>query len=225
MASDLELTTALTTISEAGAGNWSALLDALLRGISHALSNRVSGLMALTGLDPADQDDEMRALIPKELGRLRDLNSLIKCIPVDRSPTLAAQDIREVIRDAVGLMALHPIGRELQWSVAESGDAQPVLAERWVLLRLVLLLADAARSDAAATGATGVCLRVIGADGVTILRTELSGGETPSLSLDSWSGDEYATMLLQRAFAEPSLNEAGCELRFPTLAVSRAAGR
>src|SRR5690349_22537714 len=63
--------------------SWSELCDALVRGLAHALSNRVGALMALVDLESADLSPEERQLLPREIDRLQEINRMLKLLPAE----------------------------------------------------------------------------------------------------------------------------------------------
>jgi hypothetical protein len=199
-------------------GAWPVLIDSLLRGIAHALSNRTGALMALTGLDPADQDDESRALLPSELSRLHDLTRLIKLLPADVGARSEAILVGDVIAEAVALLSLHPLARDLQWRVEGDQESTVVRAERWALLRLLLLTLNGARSDADKTGADTVLIRVAG-DSRNVSVVICAAGQTGQAAHvpNDCGADNHTRELTDRLTATLTASAGRYELCFPAL--------
>lgn len=205
-------------------GRWATLLEALLRGIIHALSNRAAGVLALAEIPPAEHDAESLGMLPHEGRRMQELLRLVKLLPAEPAAVPAALVADEVMADALAIMMLHPSGRELTWHVAESRAAQPVRVERWVLLRALLLLMDAARERAAAGGIRAVELRLSDSADSAAAVVALSVADADRSRLPAEAiGDPYLASLVQRLggtlFAGHEL-----VLTIPTLAARRGTG-
>jgi C4-dicarboxylate-specific signal transduction histidine kinase len=138
---------------------WPEESEAIVRGLAHALSNRVVALgMAGESLD--DPEDavraEARAQVRGEAERLAEVTRLLKLLPREGLGRPQALQISEVLSDALALQAHHLELRDLAVSTAVSATVLPVRVERWALLRaLVLLIGEARRvarerADAAA---------------------------------------------------------------------------
>ncbi len=120
--------------------SWSTLLEALLRGASHALSNRVAALSAVSELR-AIGDEEAQALLPHEIAELHELNRRLRLLASDENALPEALELESVLQDAAAVMALHPLAREIPWKVRKTGTPGPVRVERWVCVRLFVMLA------------------------------------------------------------------------------------
>lgn len=198
---------------------WPVLLESLLRGIGHALSNRVAGLLALAELPAEEHDAESLGLLPHEAERLQELLRVVKLLPADRAATPAAMMLDEVIGDGCAIMALHPAGREITWTRGDGG-AQPVRVERWMLLRVLLLMMDVARDWATAVGSRAAMVSVRdGADGATALvEVAVIGGVRGA---ERALGEEsYLTMLVERLGGTLRAGDT-LTLALPTLAELR----
>lgn len=137
--------------SAAGAVQWASLCDALLAGLVHMLNNRVTALSVCAEL-AAMGDDQMISdgLLTTEVRRLQAASAMIGLMP-PRPHQPEALEIRPVLDDALALHAHHPRTRLVECEVAAEGAMQPVRAPRWALLRLMLVLVDAAKDSAAST--------------------------------------------------------------------------
>jgi hypothetical protein len=138
-------------IPAAAAAQWAELGDALLAGLVHMLNNRVTALSVCTELAVMG-DDEMISggVLTAEMRRLQGASALIGLLP-SRPHQPEALELRLVLDDALALHAHHPRTRLVACDVAMDASMQPVRAPRWALLRLMLVLVDAAKEAAAAS--------------------------------------------------------------------------
>ncbi|HUQ45074.1 MAG TPA: hypothetical protein VM033_00400 [Gemmatimonadaceae bacterium] len=130
-----------------GAAEWLALSDDLLSGLVHALNNRVTALSVcaeLAGL--GDQRLLGEGVLLGEVLRLQHATALVGLLPA-RGHT-EPLDIGPVLDDAIEMHAHHPRMRTVECAVERVGAVQPVRVPRWALLRLLLLLVDAAKESA-----------------------------------------------------------------------------
>lgn len=187
----------MTTPLTAPVGSrWPALVEALLRGIGHSLSNRVAGLLALAEIPIDEHDAESLGLLPHEAERLQDLLRVVKLLPAERVANPTALVLDDVVGDGCAIMALHPAGREIAWSTANPGGTQPVRVERWVLLRALLLMMDVGREWASASGSRTAVINLRGGDGATsVLEVAVVGGDGGARSFDD---DGYLASLVDR---------------------------
>jgi hypothetical protein len=195
--------------------SWTELADALVRGLAHALSNRVAALMALMDLGPGDLSADESQLFPREIDRLQDINRLLKLLPADIHARVEAVLPRDVLSDAIALMSVHPRGKEIDFQLQIAND-QPVRVERWALLRLLLIILEAARESALARGAHRVDVS-IGGDEQLVTVTALG-------SRFRAASDPIAELLV-RTDAMFDASESALTLRLPTLVDIRRRGR
>jgi len=140
------------TIPAAAAAQWAELSDALLAGLVHMLNNRVTALSVCAEL-AALGDDEMIAggVLTSEMQRLQHASALLGLLPA-RPHQPEALELRPVLDDAIALHSHHPRTRLVKCDVDVAGAMQPVRAPRWALLRLMLVLVDAAKATASDEG-------------------------------------------------------------------------
>lgn len=145
--------------SVAGAAQWASLCDALLAGLVHMLNNRITALSVCAEL-AAMGDDQMISggLLTTEVRRLQAASALIGLMP-PRPHQPEALELRPVLDDALALHAHHPRTRLVECEAVTETEMQPVRAPRWALLRLMLVLVDAAK-DAAAAASTRATFRL-----------------------------------------------------------------
>jgi hypothetical protein len=148
---------------------WLPELEALSRGISHSVSNRVGALSALVELGD-DESAEGRAGIRAELRRLHEVNTQLKQLVSAPRGEAEALTLAELCREAAGLHSLRLDLREIPCEVVATQDVA-VRANRVLLLQLLLVvLARSARRAPAALRMT-----VTGTD--TEARVHVSGVE------------------------------------------------
>lgn len=192
---------------------WSTLTDALLRGVAHALSNRTGALTALRDLGASEA--ETRELLAGEIERLTQLIRLLRLVPGEPTASPEALDVPATVADAVAVLGLHPQIREVRWTIATAGTPQPVRAERWVLLRSLLLLLAGALADAVSQGARELRVTTTGDEQATAL---VVGADQTTRWREPTA---YARTLADRMGAALSWDAGALELRLPTLAEAR----
>lgn len=148
-------------------GDWLPVQDALLRGLNHALSNRLSSLGAIAMLvEGADRlDERMQAAFSADVEKLGDLLALYRLVPAEPTPRRDAARIGDALARARALLEHHPDCRNITFEVAAGAkDVEPVtLSGRDALRASVMLLLAAARG---AGGAGAVRASVAMEDGV-----------------------------------------------------------
>jgi hypothetical protein len=138
--------------SGAGAAQWAALSDALLAGLVHMLNNRVTALSVCAELaSMGDAQMVTDGVLTTEVRRMQAAIALIGLMS-SRPHQPEALELRPLLDDALAIHAHHPRTRLVECEVVAKGAMQPVRAQRWALLRLMLVLVDAAKE--AATSAT-----------------------------------------------------------------------
>lgn len=142
-----------------GADQWMALSDALLAGLVHTMNNRVTALSVCAELAQlGDQQMIADGMLSAEVRRLQRATELMALLPArPREPE--ALELRPLLEDAIDLHAHHPLLRSIECKVEVDGAMQPVRAPRWALLRLLLLLVDAAKA-AVGESERATCVRL-----------------------------------------------------------------
>jgi hypothetical protein len=118
---------------------WSSVADGLLRGLAHALSNRVAALQAVTQLLDVSTtiSGELRAALAGEAGRLNALVELLRVLPL--GPASAIR-LPELLPEVLALHAMHPDLPDPASSLAVDADPLPVHGDAAALTRALLLL-------------------------------------------------------------------------------------
>jgi len=144
----------------AGAARWLTIHDELLRGVAHALSNRVatidgaSYMLSLDGADVAGQAATLRG----ETGRLEALLHALRALPrgtdSEPEPTMPA----DAVQGALALHAHHGALRDVPCDIDMEADVPPAYADPTALQHALLVAITAARCMAGVRGR--VTLRV-----------------------------------------------------------------
>ena len=133
-------------------GEWMVNVEAILRGVAHALNNRAAALSALAELsqEPTDDDPEAtKSILNSELLRVSELARAVRLLGPTRPGTEAFAP-RDIVGDAIELLRLHSEQRERVISI-DTSSAPPVRVPRWMFVRsLVALCASAAATGKAA---------------------------------------------------------------------------
>ncbi|MEO8620956.1 MAG: hypothetical protein ABI625_07815 [bacterium] len=144
-------------------GRWATLFEELLRGIVHAMNNRITSLSSL--LELAAMDDEAPEIdkLREEITRLHEVSVFVGVL-ASRSVEQEALEIHAVLEHAVRIHIHHPRTRTVACIVERGETALAVRVPRWALLRLLLLMVDAAKQAAGPALGTSVVVRVTGDD-------------------------------------------------------------
>lgn len=132
-----------------GAEGWLGVSDGLLRGINHALSNRVAAVGAVARiLERGDTGGEplMRALLG-EVEQMERVIRLLQLLPRERDGGAPEPvHVPDLLGDVVMLHQLQSALRDVTCEVAAGADTAPVWIEPVLLTHaLLMLLNDAAR--------------------------------------------------------------------------------
>jgi|GEM_PF-6983632 len=126
-------------------GEWLTLLEDLLAGVVHASNNAITALtvlLELTAMDDGEVFDQ--PLLTREFARLQSLVATTGLLS-GRSTRPEALEIRVVLDVAVGIHAHHRHLCDIECIVQQRGVLLPVRVPRSELLRLLLLMIDAAK--------------------------------------------------------------------------------
>lgn len=128
-------------------GAWSTLQDELLRGMLHAVNNRIAALGAYVDLATLDAEPLTVADIKPELARLLATSTLMSKLTA-RSGHSEPLEVRPLLDTALAIHAHH--GRiHAECGVHQPAPILPVRVPRWALLRVLLLMIDSAKKAAA----------------------------------------------------------------------------
>ena len=190
-------------LSAAAQHEWNRHVEAILRGVAHALNNRAAALSALIQLaDDSEPAPTLRAILATELDRVTGLAAALRIIGTPR-PGEEAFAAADAASEALQVLALHSDQRDATTGI-DARDAAPVRAYRWMFVRaLIVLAANAGRRS------TNVRVEIRSSGDDLIVSV---AGETPAPS-------PYVQEIA-RAMGGEALSE-GQGFRLPTLAALR----
>jgi hypothetical protein len=195
----------VASLAVPGAAEWLALSDDLLGGLVHALNNRVTALSVCAEL-AALGDRQMlgEGVLAAEVARLQRASALIGLLPARGHPE--ALEIAAVLDDALSIHANHPRMRTVECSVRSDGDVQPVRAPRWAMLRLLLIMVDAAKASAWDAQRSATELHISGDERAVQVRAAARG-----------VGGAYAAEMAALCGGALARDEGGLVLTLPSL--------
>ncbi len=217
---------------QSGAARWLSVHDELLRGLTHALSNRVGTISAtayLLEMQPAAQGaTTLGATVTRlreEGERLETLLQLMRRLP--RRAQAAAEPVvpSDVLTQAADLQAYHPTLGDIPIAVVHEGDLQPAYADPAALVMALTLVIGAAQRAARGDGRVTVTIssttdvvaftahgwRIDGASGVA--------------DADTTRDTEAVRWLLAAYRGDGMAAESGAAVVVPTLQAARRAPR
>ncbi len=205
-----------------GAEEWLAIVDQVCHGVHHALNNRIgslSALLELTRLGDLPPNDPAFARLATELTRLEDCSRTVRLLPradVGEEPLL----IDDVLADVLAVHTFLHEWRDTPFTITPTPFVEPVRAERWALVRvLVLLLADAKRL-AKTTRASVHSVIESDERWVTV---SLRVGSPAVGEIPTPARAPYAEHVAASLGGIVSRREGAVDLRLPTLKMRRAA--
>jgi hypothetical protein len=131
-----------------------ALRDAILRGIAHALSNRVAALGGIGMLvDPGDiWTERLAKALGDEGKRLEDILRLLRLLPDDGRGEAGAIELQPLIPDVIALHAYNSALLQVECTSVADRETAPVFANRPRLVHALLLAIDTAKRHAMVRG-------------------------------------------------------------------------
>lgn len=126
----------------AGVAEWAELSDKLVRGLVHALNNRITALSSFAQLI-ALGDDQLttQEVLPEELAQLSVVSEHLRALCPEHLSG-EALEVVPVLAEAVTLHRHHPTLRAIRCDVSMLTSLQPIRVPRWALQRLLLLMID-----------------------------------------------------------------------------------
>lgn len=125
---------------------WASVLDKLLLGVTHNISNRVATLAGVSDILSGEPTIPpiLRALAD-EVPRLEEAIRLLRLLASPEDEGEEALEATRVTDDAILLAQLHPACRNVSFEIHGRRDVPPVIARPTTLTHeLVVALADAA---------------------------------------------------------------------------------
>lgn len=217
------------------AGAWLDASDALLRGVGHALNNRVAALSALVQvLVTTGEGGPLHDALGEETRRLQRAVELIRLLPRRWDSPPEPLLVADAVRDALEILPLHPDLPVLRYDWVPETDLPPVLVEPTLFTHALCLVGQAAAEVAARAGAAAVSFRGSATDAevtVAVVAGEAAAAEGAGQDDAGATGDPArAAPLMELAGGELRVVERSgrrlrVELRLPTLAEARRRGR
>lgn len=206
---------------------WLQLQEELLRGVTHALSNRIATVSAAAYmLEHEDMTCQQGAQqLRVETERMDSLLQLLRLLPSRDDAGAEPVAPADIIEQAVALHAQHSDLRDIEVRVNAETDVMPVLVEPHAFLQ-ALLLAITSAKRAALPHALDVLLNVSSdADAVTVLVHPAAS--VPDADVVSTARDADAATFCLRSAHGTALprDDGGCVITLATLSAARRAGR
>jgi len=136
--------------------DWASVLDKLLLGVTHTISNRVATLAGVSDILSGDPTIPpiLRALAD-EVPRLEEAIRLLRLLAVPEGEGEEALEAARIVDDAISLAQLHPACRNISFAVEGRAEVPPLIARPTALTHeLVVVLASAASERTLSGNAT-----------------------------------------------------------------------
>lgn len=132
---------------------WPAVLDKLILGVTHHISNRVATLAGVSDILAGDESVPpiLRALAD-EVPKLEASIRLLRLLGAPESESEEALEAPRLVEDAIALARLHPDHKEVDFVAADGYDVPPVVARPTALTHAVLVALSQAADDARGAG-------------------------------------------------------------------------
>src|SRR3954468_5936970 len=98
-------------LSIAAMREWNRIVDAVLRGLGHALNNRAAALSAVIELSKDDGPEATASILTTELQRMRELSALVRSMGAPR-PGMEAFSPRDAAAEALTVLSMHADQRD-----------------------------------------------------------------------------------------------------------------
>lgn len=134
--------------------SFDALRDAILRGMAHALSNRVAALGGINGLADPGQiwTDRLSKALQDEARRLEVILRLMRLLPDDGRGEPGAIELQSLVPDVIALHGYQSALLQVECAAVYDRETMPVFANRPHFVHALLLAIDAAKRHAHARG-------------------------------------------------------------------------
>ncbi len=137
---------------------WAPVLDKLLLGVTHNISNRVATLAGVSEILSGEPTIPpiLRALTD-EVPRLEEAIRLLRLLAAPEDQGEEALEMTRIVDDAISLSQLHPACRNVSFEIEGRRDVPPVIARPTLLtheivVALVTAATDLITSNDAASG-------------------------------------------------------------------------
>ncbi len=148
------------TQSSTGVAEWTDLSEKLIRGLVHALNNRITALSSFAQLIALGDDQQtQQQVLPEELAQLSAVSEHLRALCSEHLSS-EALEILPVLAEAVTLHRHHPTLRSIRCDVSMLSSLQPIRVPRWALLRLMLILIDSGKRAVDSTARDALAIGV-----------------------------------------------------------------
>jgi hypothetical protein len=143
------------------ANAWSVVSETLVRGLAHALSNRIATIGTIAELLRVGGDDPlaMSEMLGVETRRLEDLLEQMRALSARHTGRQEAMRLSDAVAGAMALHSYHPERRAIAITIEPGDESRPVLGDPLRLQRELLLVLDAATNAALAHVSRAVRVR------------------------------------------------------------------
>jgi signal transduction histidine kinase len=140
---------------------WAIVSETLVRGIAHALSNRIATIGTIAELLRVGGDDPqaMSEMLGIETERLEDLLEQMRAVASRSGGRMEALRLSDAVAGAMAIHSYHPERRTIAVTVEPGDESRPVLGDPLRLQRELLILLDAATHAAASHVSRAVRVR------------------------------------------------------------------
>lgn len=206
---------------------WLEVQDELLRGVTHAMSNRVATVSAAAYM--LEHNDvtpgQAAASLRDETDRMDSLLQMLRMLPAREDDGVEPLLVADVLSDALALHSHHCDLRDVAVRVSVADDVMPVLAEPHALLQALLLALTSAKR-AAYANMLGVSVSVSGdAEKVFVRVHPDEGAVSVDTALSGINASAADALLFSVGGAAGMRLDGGCDIELPTLRAARRAGR
>jgi signal transduction histidine kinase len=188
---------------------WRDVSEALVRGLAHALSNRIATIGTIAELLRVGGDDPvaLSEMIGVESRRLEDILEQMRALSARHSARQEAMRLSDAVAGAMAMHSYHPERRSVAVTVEPGDESRPVLCDALRLQRELLVLLDAATQAALAhasravrvrfglQGTVGVVRVLVGDVSAAGALPEVSAGTIALAIAESDSGVAYVLVL------------------------------
>jgi signal transduction histidine kinase len=204
------------------AARWLAIHDELLRGITHALSNRIATIGATSYM--LEHGDVAVAqtveALRDESERMDTLLQQLRQLPARPGAEAEPMTVGDICANAIRVHTHHGDWRDFECDVVEDPDVYPVWGEPHAITHAVLVALTAAKRNAV----PGSRVRIHISGDTSVVRISASA-PSPNDTADhlNLADAEAASWLLAFHGGTARTLEHGCELEIPTLVAVRRA--
>lgn len=197
-----------------GAERWLSVHDELLRGLTHAISNRMATVMAAAGILEAGTIPDPRLVVAmqSDAEQLEALLQLVRQLPRRPGAALEPMLITDAVERARQLAAEHPALRDRNVIVQLDGNVQPVRAEPGAVVHATAVAVLAAARLGSGNVLVAICTE---GDAVQVSARSEAGGEHDDQKLAR--DHEAVDWLLAHSNGRAHPLRDACTFRLPAL--------